>query len=172
MLLIVLLSLTNLLNEHQSGVKTAHGSHAPLPVRGSSTPLAVLSITDCAILVHIPPDKLKLSGHMEWLHVQTLHFWHQCPSRLSTGTPSVLPIYSIMGFCVHISWFHQSLQSQLFLTFPSSDSILISTCISECLSDISTWTTVHHLKLNLQLNLRLTRACCWKCATVTSGVTL
>ena len=38
--------------------------------------------------------------------------------------------------------------TQLFLSFPSSDT-LIATCISECLADISTWMTAHHLKLNL-----------------------
>ncbi|KAK0150129.1 hypothetical protein N1851_009106 [Merluccius polli] len=38
--------------------------------------------------------------------------------------------------------------TQLFLSFPPS-ATLVATCISECLADISTWTTVHHLKLNL-----------------------
>ena len=38
--------------------------------------------------------------------------------------------------------------TQLFLSFPSSDS-LIATRISDCLADISTWMSAHHLKLNL-----------------------
>ena len=37
----------------------------------------------------------------------------------------------------------------LFLSFPSSDKALIATRISECLADVSTWTTAHHLRLNL-----------------------
>ena len=37
---------------------------------------------------------------------------------------------------------------QLFLSFPSSDT-RIATRISECVADISTWMTAHHLKLNL-----------------------
>ena len=36
----------------------------------------------------------------------------------------------------------------LFLSFPYSDSLLAAR-ISECLADISTWTTAHHLKLKL-----------------------
>ena len=34
-------------------------------------------------------------------------------------------------------------------SFPSSDRTLIATRFSECLADISTWTTAHHLKHNL-----------------------
>ena len=37
----------------------------------------------------------------------------------------------------------------LFLSFSSSDKALIATRISECLADVSTWTTAHHLRLNL-----------------------
>ena len=39
--------------------------------------------------------------------------------------------------------------TQLFLSFPSSDKALIATRISECLADVSTWTIAHHLRLNL-----------------------
>ena len=39
--------------------------------------------------------------------------------------------------------------TQLFLSFPSSDKALIATRISECLADVSTWTTANHLRLNL-----------------------
>ena len=43
--------------------------------------------------------------------------------------------------------------TQLFLSFPpSSSSTHIVTRISECLADISTWTTGHRLKLNLSKN--------------------
>ena len=49
----------------------------------------------CAILVHILPDESHLPGHMELLLVGTMLPWHWRPSRLSTRTASVLPIYSL-----------------------------------------------------------------------------
>ena len=39
--------------------------------------------------------------------------------------------------------------TRLFLSFPSSYKALIATCISECMADVSTWTTAHHLRFNL-----------------------
>ena len=36
-----------------------------------------------------------------------------------------------------------------YFSFPSSEKTLIATRISECLADVSTWTTAHHLRLNL-----------------------
>ena len=42
-----------------------------------------------------------------------------------------------------------TLDTGVFHSFPSSDKPLIATRISDCLADVSTWTTIHHLKLNL-----------------------
>ena len=78
------------------------------------------------------------------------------PCPLDTGVPqgSVLePLYTrSLGSVIksHHTFFLSLLRdNQLFLSFPSFDSTLIATRISECRADISTWTTAHHLKLNL-----------------------
>ena len=117
------------------------------------------------ILIHSLPDESQLSGHMEWLLIQTPHCWHWWHSRLSTRTPSVLPIsfgsvITSYGFSNHCF----ADDTQLFLSFPSSDSPYCNTHhrMWWCLADISTWTTAHPLKIKLdKTELLLVVALTW-----------
>ena len=125
------LSENDLLDPNQSGFRTARSTETGLLIgteslcvaRASSYSSVVIlldlsSAVDhqillstlaehrwlCSNLIHIIPDKSHLSGHMEWLLVQTLFCGHWCPSRLSTRTASVFTIHKITRLCSHITW--------------------------------------------------------------------
>ena len=124
----------------------SHPNHKGGTRRGS------LPVSSSRLQLHLLSDKVHLSGNMEWFLVQTLHAWHWCPSRLCIGAPSILPLYQISGLCNYITqlflsllrWWHSAIS-----LFPFPWQSLIATHISECLADVSTWTTARHLRLNL-----------------------
>ena len=86
---------------------------------------------------------------MEWLHFQTLHSRNWCPSRLCTGTTSVLPIYEIIGLCNCITQTFPTL-----LSYPSLSPPLTAPCLQHTSQNVwqtsaPGWLPRHPLKLNL-----------------------
>ena len=77
------------------------------------------------------------------------HRMAPCPNPARSSVPQGSVLGPLLFFTSHdFSYHFYTDDPQLFLSFPSSDSTLIATRISECLANVNTWTTAHHLKLN------------------------
>ena len=153
----------NQLDPHPSGFKTGHATEtALLVVTLCCQCLCSQSLLSVVILLATLAKLSNADSELSWFtsyltnHTyqvswngslsKTLHSWLSLVSlKALYWYTSVLPIYQIIGLCNHITWFILSL-----LRWRHSDGTLIATHISECLADISTWTTAHHLKLNLK----------------------
>ncbi|KAI4891458.1 hypothetical protein NFI96_024367 [Prochilodus magdalenae] len=155
------LSQNQLQDINQSGFKPAHSTETALIVvterlhaARSAKLSSVLILLDLSAAFDTVNHKILLSvltdlgitgTAWKWFesYLEDRHYQAQCWVLFSLYTLSLGEVITSHSFSYHC----YADDTQLMLSFPSSDTQVCKR-ISACLTDISSWMTAHHLKLN------------------------